>query len=85
MAKVFWEAYRHWQDDCLQEFLEEFGNTQVGGPRYHPYMDPPEGADDEAWLIEFGEDGAAYPHGIGGIAYIPNAVTPWDKSPHYVE
>lgn len=84
MAKDFWEAYQRWLDDCLQEFMEKYGHTQFGGPRYHQHMEPPDG-DDEAWLVEFGEDGTAYPHGIGGVTYIPNAVTPWDKSPHYVE
>ena len=78
------EAYRRWQDDCLQEYLERYGHTQFGGPRYHSYMEPPEG-EEEAWLVEFSDDGAAYPHGIGGVAYIPNAVTPWRLSPHYVE
>lgn len=85
MAQDSSEAYKRWLDDCLEEFMEKYGDTQYGGPRYHPYMDPPAGAGDEAWLIEFGEDGSAYPHGIGGIAYIPNAVTPWSRSPHYVE
>lgn len=85
MAKDLWEeAYRRWLDDCLEEFLEEYGDTQYGGPRYHPYMEPPAG-DEEAWLIEFGEDGTAYPHGVGGVACIKNAVTPWNESPHYVE
>ena len=83
MHKDFWEARKAWYDDCLQEFMERYGDTLYGGPRYHPFMDPPE--DEEAWLIEFGDDGTAYPHGIGGIAIIKNAVTPWNKSPHYVE
>jgi len=83
MSKDFWEARKRWYDDCLHEFMERYGDTLYGGPRYHPFMDPPE--DEEAWLIEFGDDGTAYPHGIGGIAIIKNAVTPWNKSPHYVE
>lgn len=35
-------------------------------------------------FTEFSEEGAAYPHGIGGVKYIKEAVTPWLKSKHYL-
>ncbi len=41
-------------------------------------------ADRTAESIEFGENGAAYPHGIGGTNCIRNAVTPWIDSIHYM-
>lgn len=36
-------------------------------------------------FVEFSEDGDAYPHGIGGVNWVPNCVTPWEESIHYID
>ncbi len=67
--------YDRWQHACLLEYNARYGEQRI---LYAPTDDyNPE------TLVEFGEDGAAYPHGPGGTNYIPNAVTPWRRSPHY--
>ena len=81
----FWEAYEKWQQECLREFNERY--SEIYGIRKYTDWDAMEetpGA--ESWdLVEFAEDGTAYPHGIGGINYVPGAVTLWRKSKWYVE
>jgi len=70
------DAYERWQKDCLAAYNERF--------REHRALYAiPEGEYDPGDLVEFGENGAAYPHGAGGINYIPNAVAPWTESEHY--
>lgn len=82
--KPFDTAYRLWLDDCLAEFNARFTEQR----RYHQESLPAgqEPADYEpGQLVEFAEDGSAYPHGVGGTGHVPNAVTPWEQSPHYLD
>lgn len=73
----FWTRYERWQDDCLAEFNEKYGEHRL-------YHSMPE--EYKPWqLVEFSDMGDAYPHGIGGTGHIKNAVTPWYESPHYRE
>ena len=70
--------YEKWLNDCLEEFNKRFCETRV----FH--------TDDSkntysSNLVEFSQNGHAYPHGIGGTNYIENAVTPWFESPHFME
>lgn len=74
----FAEQYERWQNDCLTEFNRKFGEQRTLHTAPDNDYDPGE-------LVEFGEDGTAYPHGIWGTNFIPKAVTPWNQSPHYVE
>lgn len=71
----FFRQYEKWQADCLAEYNEKFGESRTLVP---------EGDYNPGDVVEFGENGSAYPHGSGGTNYIPNAVTPWAQSPHYV-
>jgi hypothetical protein len=75
MANDFHAAYRRWQEACLVEYNERFHEqrTLITTDDYDPDM-----------VVEFAEDGTAYPHGAAGTNYVKNAVTPWDRSPHYV-
>lgn len=66
----YFDAYDKWLADCLKEYNEKFEEERV-------LVEPGD-------IVEFGEDGTAYLHGSGGINYITNAVTPWEKSPHYI-
>ena len=75
--KRFDTQYRKWLDDCLQEYSAEFD------PRDFHQETVPEDYD-PGNFVEFGEDGTAYPHGMGGTNYIPNAVTRWEDSVHWV-
>lgn len=61
--------YEHWQRHCLKQFNERFNENRT---TYEWSEDT-----DPETLVEFSEDGSAYPHGIGGTTHIPNAVTPW--------
>lgn len=79
------EAYAAWRDDCLVEFNAEYGDL-LGHRLYHE--EPDEGYPEDyepGHLVEFAEDGDAYPHGMGGTAHIRRAVTPWKDSPHYMD
>ena len=69
----FDEAYEQWLDACLEEFNERYGQSR----KYHQESDIPKNYD-PGDFVEFGEDGTAYPHGIGGTNYIPDVVTPWE-------
>jgi len=73
----WYTAYEQWQKDCLAEYNERFRESRS------LYAAPDDGDYEPGDLVEFGEDGTAYPHGAGGINYIPNAVTPWVESEHY--
>jgi hypothetical protein len=70
----FHDAYQLWLEDCLQEYNKRFNEnrTLITGEDYDP-----------GTVIEFADDGSAYPHGQGGTNWIPNAVTPWADSVHY--
>ena len=72
--KQFHDNYRKWEDDCLAEFNAKYksiyGNRVLDG--------------DGPKVVEFSEDGDAYPHGIGGTNHVKSAVTPWKKSQHFV-
>ena len=71
-------AYRRWEDDCLAQYNERFNEQR----KFHSSSVPQDADPDD--LVEFGQDGSAYPHSkLGGTGFVPNAVTPWRKSPHY--
>ena len=74
----FEENYRKWLDDCLDEFNERYRPR-----KYHQETVPDD--NDPGSFVEFSEDGNAYPHGLGGTNFIPNAVTPWEDSLHYTD
>ena len=81
MSKEFYEAYEKWHNDCLKEFNEGYGRT-FGVRKIHTVLSDDYDPDD---LVEFAEDGSAYPHSVGGgTNYVPNAVTPWEQSIHYM-
>lgn len=67
-----------WQSDCLAEFNERFGEQRT------LYAAPEDGDYEPGDLVEFAENGDAYPHGRGGTGHITKAVTPWEKSEHYL-
>ncbi len=79
MAKNIEFAWRYeqWQRDCLDEYNERFCENRE-------YCEPPEHDVDPGLIVEFGEDGSAYPHGIGGTSHIPDAVKPWRESEWFV-
>ena len=75
--EIFNAAYEQWQQDCLTQYNKRYGENRIlyhhAGEDYEPGN-----------VVEFSEDGTAYPHGRGGTNYIPNVVTPWEKSEHYI-
>ena len=79
MRNEAWHAaYERWQADCLSEWNERFNDQRT------MYVAP--GDDyDPGLLVEFAEDGDAYPHGAGGTGHVRQAVTPWAKSEHFME
>lgn len=81
----FHAAYRRWLDAALEEFNSEYGEgSTVGERKYHQHSVPEDYNPDD--LVEFSEDGDAYPHSEGGgTGHIRRAVTPWAKSEHYTE
>lgn len=78
----FFLAYDRWQADCLREFNERYGSF-FGARKYYDWRET--GASDPEKVVEFSDAGGAYPHSRFGIDYIPNAVTPWRESPHFVD
>jgi len=74
----FDKAYRAWLDEALEEY-----NARFRQRRFHQESCPED--HDPGDLVEIAEDGSVYPHGLGGTAYIRNAVTPWEESPHWVD
>lgn len=79
IPKLFNRRYSQWLDDCLVEY-----NSKVRFPRkYHQETVPKDY--DPGDLVEFSEDGDAYPHGASGTNWRPRMVTPWEKSKHYIE
>lgn len=80
MNKLFWENYQKWLDSALVEYNEKYADNR----RFHQDSgDLPEDYN-PGELVEFTEDGNAYPHSNSGTNYIPNAVTPWKESPFYI-
>ena len=77
MSEVFDRNHRHWLDVSLAEYNEQFTPRQ-----YHQESAPANYNPGD--LVEIAEDGSAYPHGAGGTSHVPNAVTPWGESPHWV-
>lgn len=78
----FWQQYGLWLDAALREFNERWGDV-FGVRKYHQHTCPDDY--DPGDLVEIAEDGTVYPHGIGGTTYITGAVTPWYRSPYYVD
>jgi hypothetical protein len=78
---VYWER---WLDDCLIEFNDEFGEGSHPGVRKYHQENCPEDYD-PGDLVEFAENGDAYPHSRCGTNWIPKTVTPWEQSKHYHE
>lgn len=62
------ELYREWLDHCLDQFPDREYHQENVPENYDP-----------AKLIEFAEDGDAYPHGIGGTGHIKRAVISFDE------
>lgn len=54
-----------YQQDCLEAYNAKYAESRS--------LTDPEN------LVEFSENGSAYPHGIGGTNYIPNAVMTFAK------
>ena len=77
--KIWKIEYEKWLIDCLREYNMKFRESR----KY--YTTPETDGYDAADLVEFSEDGAAYPHGCGGTGYVKNAVTSWENSAHYQE
>lgn len=77
--KKWFDQYRLWLDDCLVEFNQKHGEKRL----YH--QDNCVVDYEPAQLVEFGQDGNAYPHGRGGTNVIYGAVTPWEQSKHFME
>lgn len=75
---TFCVAYDQWLAACLIEFNERFGECRK-------FVQIPEKPYNPDKVVEFAEDGTAYPHGSGGVNYIRNAVTPWEKSKFFVK
>jgi len=68
--------HSEWLDRCLDEFNARFGEGSHPGVRTLHQDNCPDDYDPDE-LVEFGENGAAYPHSKGGgTNYIPNCVTP---------
>ena len=75
---TFFENYRKWEDDCLAEYNEQYGENRI------LLRDAPEDYNPDD-VIEFSEEGEGYPHSIFGIGYIKDCVTPWELSKWYVD
>jgi len=72
------ESYNRWLDDCLAEYNEKYGVNRTIHTITEDDYDPDQ-------LVAFSEMGSAYPHSTaGGTNWVPNAVTPWADSEHYV-
>ena len=72
---AWWARYGEWQAQCLREYNERYNETRI----YFECPDPEPDNYEPGQLVEFGENGTAYPHGSGGINYINGAVTPWKE------
>jgi len=79
--KLFCEHYDRWLADCLVEFNQRYGESR----KYTEFPEVYPDDYDPGQLVEFAENGDAYPHGYGGTNWIPKAVTPWEQSEHYVK
>ena len=77
----FAAAYDAWLADCLAEYNARYNESR----RYFVRPDNYPGDYCPSQLVEFSDEGDAYPHGIGGMGHICCAVTPWRESPHYVD
>ena len=75
---VFCQHYTRWLNDCLNEWNEKQHQSRR-------FAQVPEGDYAPGDVVEFAEDGDAYPHGIGGTGHVRRAVTPWRESIHYVQ
>lgn len=76
------EAYRLWQRGCLAAYNQRFGEDRV---LLEDAIEEHGEAYDPGTVVEFAEDGAAYPHGAGGTNHVPGVGVPWRDSPHYLE
>ena len=78
MSKVD-KAYGKWLADCLKQFnrkrKEERKYTSVPSPLPIDY------SPDQ--VVEFDDDGTAYPHSVSGIDQIPRVATSWVDSKYY--
>ncbi len=67
--ELFDKHRRKWLDDCQKEWTASEYCTQIFD-----------------YDIEFTDDGSAYLHNVDGTTgHIPDAVTPWEKSEHFVK
>jgi hypothetical protein len=72
------ELRRKWLESCLEEFNAKLGDARL-------YYEPPDHDYFPGDLVEFADNGDAYPHGIGGINHVVNAVTSWQDSQWFTE
>jgi hypothetical protein len=75
----FCKRYDDWLAASLGEFNERYGENRT------LHCVPDDCDYDPGDVVEFSEDGDAYPHGAGGTGHIRKAVTPWRESEFFVE
>lgn len=68
-AVAIWQ----WKEDCLKQYNAKFGENRR-------IMESPH--DNPSQVVEFLDNGTAHP---ADGQPIPNAVTPWKDSPHYMD
>lgn len=77
---AFDASHDAWLADCLAEYNHRFSEDRqyCQAPELEPAGYDPE------QLVEFSENGDAYPHSAFGTGHIRAAVTSWNDSPHWV-
>ena len=79
--KKWMKQYEKWLESCLKEYNEKYNENR----KYYDFEEANEKDADPDELVEFAEDGTAYPHSWFGTNYIKNAVTSWQDSEYYME
>lgn len=74
----FFKQYTLWLDACLKRFNERYDENR----KYHQDNAPVDYNTQD--LVEFTEDGDAYPHSNWGTGHVSHAVVAWENSEHYV-
>ncbi len=75
---IFFTNYSKWLAQSLKDYNKRYSQRRC----YHQQTVPKNYIPGQ--FVEFAENGHAYPHGVFGIAHIPDAVTPWNESEYYV-
>ena len=81
----FWDAYRKWEEDVWEEFVEKCEDYWYLGSPDQFTRDADEADGQNVRLVELCEDGTLYYHSDTGTNYVKDFVTPWEESPHYME